>query len=220
MPATRRSRTASTGSSACRAATRCCGSSCRSTRSDRPRRSCGRAAPSGRSTSGRSSAELALSQQLGQCLAQWLSTRRLPLVSALADFTLDDLRAGGGAARDARTCSCARARRSRSCPRRSACHRRASRSRSCASSRSSPATTLARSMPRSSSSIRRIPVARRNRYVSGLLARRDRSPRDPARRRGCADVRASRTSRSGASRSRRIARSRTWACAIRASRRA
>ena len=36
--------------------------------------------------------ELALSQQLGQCLAQWLSSRRLPLTAALADFTLDDLR--------------------------------------------------------------------------------------------------------------------------------
>ena len=39
-----------------------------------------------------SSPELALSQQLGQCVAQWLSARRLPLVSAFADFTLDDLR--------------------------------------------------------------------------------------------------------------------------------
>ena len=40
----------------------------------------------------RSSPELALSQQLGQCLAQWMSARRLPPVNALADFTLDDLR--------------------------------------------------------------------------------------------------------------------------------
>jgi tetratricopeptide (TPR) repeat protein len=39
-----------------------------------------------------SSPELALSQQLTQCLAQWLSARRLPLVAALPDFTLDDLR--------------------------------------------------------------------------------------------------------------------------------
>ncbi len=39
-----------------------------------------------------SSPELALSQQLGQCLAQWFSTRRLPEVGALADFTLDDMR--------------------------------------------------------------------------------------------------------------------------------
>ena len=39
-----------------------------------------------------SSPELALSQQLTQCLAQWLSVRRLPLVAVLPDFTLDDLR--------------------------------------------------------------------------------------------------------------------------------
>ncbi len=39
-----------------------------------------------------STTELALSQQLGQCMAQWLAARRLPLVPALADFTLDDLR--------------------------------------------------------------------------------------------------------------------------------
>jgi tetratricopeptide (TPR) repeat protein len=40
-----------------------------------------------------SSPELALSQQLGQCLAQWLSARRLPQVGPLPDFTLDDVRA-------------------------------------------------------------------------------------------------------------------------------
>ncbi len=40
----------------------------------------------------RSSPELALSQQLAQCLAQWMSTRRLPLTHGLADFTLEDLR--------------------------------------------------------------------------------------------------------------------------------
>ncbi|MGN6107126.1 MAG: hypothetical protein ACTHU0_18610, partial [Kofleriaceae bacterium] len=39
-----------------------------------------------------STGELALSQQLGQCLAQWLSTRRLPQVAPLPNFTLDDLR--------------------------------------------------------------------------------------------------------------------------------
>jgi tetratricopeptide (TPR) repeat protein len=39
-----------------------------------------------------SSPELALSQQLGQCLAQWLSTRRLPQVGPLPDFTLEDVR--------------------------------------------------------------------------------------------------------------------------------
>ncbi|HWO26168.1 MAG TPA: hypothetical protein VNO30_45890 [Kofleriaceae bacterium] len=37
--------------------------------------------------------ELALSQQLGQCLAQWLSARRLPQVGPLTDFTIDDVRA-------------------------------------------------------------------------------------------------------------------------------
>ena len=41
----------------------------------------------------RSTPELALSQQLGQGLAQWLSTRRLPLVAAFPDFTTEDLRA-------------------------------------------------------------------------------------------------------------------------------
>jgi len=39
-----------------------------------------------------SSPELALSQQLGQCIAGWLSTRRLPLVPGFTDFTLEDLR--------------------------------------------------------------------------------------------------------------------------------
>jgi hypothetical protein len=42
-----------------------------------------------------SSPELALSQQLGQCIAQWLAARRLPAVRPLPDFTLDDLRAAG-----------------------------------------------------------------------------------------------------------------------------
>ncbi len=39
-----------------------------------------------------SSPELALSQQLAQCLAQWMTARRLPLTQLLSDFTLDDLR--------------------------------------------------------------------------------------------------------------------------------
>src|SRR5262249_20513006 len=38
------------------------------------------------------SPELAVWQQLGQGLAQWLTTRRLPLVGALPSFTLDDVR--------------------------------------------------------------------------------------------------------------------------------
>ncbi|HEY0992308.1 MAG TPA: hypothetical protein VGD80_34890, partial [Kofleriaceae bacterium] len=39
-----------------------------------------------------SSPELALSQQLGQCLAQWLAARRLPAIGPLLPFTLDDVR--------------------------------------------------------------------------------------------------------------------------------
>ncbi|HMG55604.1 MAG TPA: hypothetical protein VK601_19030 [Kofleriaceae bacterium] len=39
-----------------------------------------------------SSGELELSQQLTQCLAQWLAARRLPPVGPLPGFTLDDLR--------------------------------------------------------------------------------------------------------------------------------
>jgi tetratricopeptide (TPR) repeat protein len=38
------------------------------------------------------SPDLALSQQLGQCLAQWLAARRLPAVGPLPGFTLEDLR--------------------------------------------------------------------------------------------------------------------------------
>jgi tetratricopeptide (TPR) repeat protein len=48
--------------------------------------------PQGSIDSWESSPELALSQQLGQCLAQWLAARRLPLVAALPAFTLDDVR--------------------------------------------------------------------------------------------------------------------------------
>lgn len=39
-----------------------------------------------------SSSELGLSHQLGQCLMQWLAARRLPPVGPLPAFTLDDLR--------------------------------------------------------------------------------------------------------------------------------
>ena len=42
-----------------------------------------------------SSPDLALSQQLGQCITQWLATRRLPIIGPLASFTLDDLRTAG-----------------------------------------------------------------------------------------------------------------------------
>ncbi|HEU4728524.1 MAG TPA: hypothetical protein VFT22_11555, partial [Kofleriaceae bacterium] len=38
------------------------------------------------------SPELALSQQLSQCLAQWLAARRLPPVGPLPGFTLEELR--------------------------------------------------------------------------------------------------------------------------------
>ncbi|MBS1118523.1 MAG: hypothetical protein H6Q90_751 [Deltaproteobacteria bacterium] len=37
--------------------------------------------------------ELSLSRQLGQCFEQWLSARKLPQVPAFPDFTVDDLRA-------------------------------------------------------------------------------------------------------------------------------
>ncbi len=39
-----------------------------------------------------STPEIALSQQLGQCLAGWLSTRRLPMIHGFPDFTVADLR--------------------------------------------------------------------------------------------------------------------------------
>ena len=38
------------------------------------------------------SGDLALSQQLGECLSQWLAARRLPPVGPLPEFTLEDLR--------------------------------------------------------------------------------------------------------------------------------
>ncbi|MBA3456071.1 MAG: hypothetical protein H0T42_23435 [Deltaproteobacteria bacterium] len=39
-----------------------------------------------------STPDLALSQQLGQCLAGWLTTRRLPLIPGFPQFTAEDLR--------------------------------------------------------------------------------------------------------------------------------
>jgi len=51
--------------------------------------------PSGASDEWTSSGDLPLSLQLGQCLAQWLAARRLPMVRSLPEFTVDDLRAAG-----------------------------------------------------------------------------------------------------------------------------
>ncbi len=51
--------------------------------------------PNGASDEWTSSGDLPLSLQLGQCLAQWLAERRLPMVKALPEFTVDDLRAAG-----------------------------------------------------------------------------------------------------------------------------
>ena len=48
--------------------------------------------PTGPIEEWRSSPELALSSQLAQLLAQWMAARRLPAVNMMADFTLDDLR--------------------------------------------------------------------------------------------------------------------------------
>jgi tetratricopeptide (TPR) repeat protein len=42
-----------------------------------------------------SSADLPMSQQLGQCIAQWLSARRLPQVVAMPAFAIDDVREAG-----------------------------------------------------------------------------------------------------------------------------
>jgi hypothetical protein len=43
--------------------------------------------PDGTLESWSSAPELSLSQQLGQCLAQWLAVRRLPIVVPFSDFT-------------------------------------------------------------------------------------------------------------------------------------
>jgi tetratricopeptide (TPR) repeat protein len=51
--------------------------------------------PSGTSDEWTSSADLPLSQQLSDCIAQWLAARRLPAVAPFAPFTADDVRAAG-----------------------------------------------------------------------------------------------------------------------------
>src|SRR6478672_4961031 len=48
--------------------------------------------PNGLNDEWTSSPDLTLSQQISQCLAQWLAARRLPLVSSLPDFSVDDIR--------------------------------------------------------------------------------------------------------------------------------
>src|SRR5580704_5639728 len=49
--------------------------------------------PSGATDEWTASAELPLSKQLDHCLAQWLGQRRLPAVTPLPDFAIEDLRA-------------------------------------------------------------------------------------------------------------------------------
>ncbi|HTR53248.1 MAG TPA: hypothetical protein VMJ10_21280 [Kofleriaceae bacterium] len=51
--------------------------------------------PNGKTDEWTASADVPLSRQLGQCLAQWLARRRLPAVAPLPEFTADDLRAAG-----------------------------------------------------------------------------------------------------------------------------
>jgi tetratricopeptide (TPR) repeat protein len=51
--------------------------------------------PNGSSDEWTSSPDHPLSQQLSQCLSQWLAARRLPLVPSLGAFTADDVRAAG-----------------------------------------------------------------------------------------------------------------------------
>jgi tetratricopeptide (TPR) repeat protein len=48
--------------------------------------------PNGITDEWTSSPDLPLSQQLSQCLVQWLKARRLPMVASLPDFTVEDLR--------------------------------------------------------------------------------------------------------------------------------
>ncbi|MEO8702481.1 MAG: hypothetical protein ABI867_20725 [Kofleriaceae bacterium] len=48
--------------------------------------------PDGQLDAWGSNVELELSQQLGQCISQWLTARRLPPVGPFADFTIEDLR--------------------------------------------------------------------------------------------------------------------------------
>jgi tetratricopeptide (TPR) repeat protein len=49
--------------------------------------------PNGITDEWTSSSDLPLSQQLSQCIVQWLKARRLPMVASLSDFSTDDLRA-------------------------------------------------------------------------------------------------------------------------------
>jgi tetratricopeptide (TPR) repeat protein len=51
--------------------------------------------PNGLGDEWTSSADLTLSQQIGQCLGQWLAARRLPLVASLPQFTVEDVRIAG-----------------------------------------------------------------------------------------------------------------------------
>lgn len=48
--------------------------------------------PNGLNDEWTSSPDLTLSQQISQCLAQWLAARRLPLVGGLPEFSVDDIR--------------------------------------------------------------------------------------------------------------------------------
>jgi tetratricopeptide (TPR) repeat protein len=59
--------------------------------------------PNGITDEWTSSPDLPLSQQLSQCLVQWLKARRLPMVASLADFTLEDLRAAADRLKKANT---------------------------------------------------------------------------------------------------------------------
>src|SRR5262245_48296197 len=51
--------------------------------------------PNGLNDEWTSSADLTLSQQIGQCLGQWLAARRLPLVASMPEFTVEDVRIAG-----------------------------------------------------------------------------------------------------------------------------
>ena len=51
--------------------------------------------PNGLADEWTSSPDLTLSQQIGQCLGQWLAARRLPLMASLPEFTVEDVRIAG-----------------------------------------------------------------------------------------------------------------------------
>ncbi len=51
--------------------------------------------PNGHNDEWTSSADLSLSQQIAQCLRQWLAARRLPLVESLPEFSVEDVRIAG-----------------------------------------------------------------------------------------------------------------------------